>query len=427
MLAKSRPLDESEFYFVSKEAMEFVQLCIKLKSPEKIENYVNQVRQSIAGLYSKCDRKYLYNVDRKPNEIEIHKIPNYLKSYDLQDVNQWMYENHTPDIHDHLAEIAANDTMLVINSSHVCADGGYLASIVKNIQSRNGLPPHPTVPGSIIELLKDHFDSVQSQNKEVKLFQSDQVTYLLNLKENPDVLETSKAHSLFKILKAKELSCFNQSNAKLQGLTDMMYCGLSLSLSAKNNKLGALGCNTCVDFRKVIPSQKVSKEMTNFFSTINIVSANMSNPSNKNLTIGDISKLFRDNFTMLMKDNALFYSHLHPVDMHRDNTPFAHLSNIGVIKILDNSPIEDFAIRLQVNQKAAQEVFQIVSYSKVSKGRNDVHFQCAYSPKIISDHDAKVIFDSFVYFMKNINIDTKVVDAYNSMKKIQSKIKEISK
>ena len=41
-----RKLDDSEFYFISKEAMEFVQLSIELETPSEMMNYLKKQKMA---------------------------------------------------------------------------------------------------------------------------------------------------------------------------------------------------------------------------------------------------------------------------------------------------------------------------------------------------------------------------------------------
>lgn len=415
---RSRPLDESEFYFVSKEAMEFVQLSFELDSSASVSNFVNQLKYSVAGLHARCDRDRLFSINRHLSEIPVYSIPSHLRT--LKAVNQWMYLNHTPEINDRLAEIACDDHRVVINSSHVCADGGYLASLVKGIQTKEGLPAHPTLPGSIVSILNDELTRVKS-NKEIKLAGPDSVTYLLNQKEDVNVPENCKAYSIIQSDDSKSLACYDEKKKKINGLTEHMWCGLSLSICALNNEIGPIGVNTCVDFRRLVkPQSRVSNEMTNFFGVVNIVADHFDDP---NLKISDLSKQFRDHFNYVINSDAIFYNYLHPTDMHKDNTPVAHLSNIGPIKY--KKPIKDFEITLNLNQKSAQDVAQIVSYSKINENdenNNVIHYQFAYSPRVISHKLGRKIFDSFHFFMRNIKPSNLVVDAFNELKKFQKNL-----
>lgn len=419
---KSRPLDESEFYFVSKEAMEFVQLSFELDSSKHVDDFVNQLKRSVAGFHARCDRKNFYSIDRNLNEIPVHQIPSNLTN--LTDVNQWMYQNHTPEISNHLAELAFDEHRVVLNSSHICADGGYLASLVRDIQSKNGLPTHPSIPGSIIHILDEELTRAKN-NKEIELAGTDSVTYLLNQKADNNISEDCKACSIIETDDAKNLACYDSTNEKLNNLTEHMWVGLSLSICALNNKIGPIGVNTCVDFRRLVhPQSRVSNSMTNFFGVVNIVAKNFNDPT---LTVSDISKQFRRHFNYIINSDAIFYNYLFPIDMHKDNTPVAHLSNIGPIKY--KYPIKDFEITLNLNQKAAQDVAQIVTYSKLKTDNvgkkvqsNVIHYQFAYSPKIINAEIGKKIFESFHYFMRNVQPSTLIIDAFHELKQFQSKL-----
>ena len=69
----------------------------------------------------------------------------------------------------HLAEIGCDDHRVFINSSHICSDGGYLTSLIDEIQSKNGLPDHPKIPGSIVHFLRDELNNIKNNKNEMKI------------------------------------------------------------------------------------------------------------------------------------------------------------------------------------------------------------------------------------------------------------------
>lgn len=415
-----RNLDQSEFYFISKEAMEFVQLSFELESSKFTSNFLDQLKQSVAGLYSRCDGYKLYSINRNPDDIKVHRIPSQIKS--LKEVNEWMHEQHTPDISDHLAEIGSDEHRVVINSSHICSDGGYLASLIKGIQTQRGLPQHPKLPGSIVDILQCELKKAD-EKKNIKIAGFDEVTFLTNQKVDPTVPELSKAHIMTATDDVRNLACYDMNKDRPSGLTEHMWCALTLSFCALNDRLGPIGISTCVDFRRfVFPQTRISNSMTNFFGCINVVAGQINSQS---LRISDVSKMFRNHFNYIIESDALFYSYLHPVELKDDVKPIAHLSNIGPIKY--KSPIKDFEISLRLNQKAQQQSAQVMSYSKLKIDEsgenvisNDIHYQLAYSPANISDRLGRIIFQSFQYFMRNIKPSMLLNDAYNEMKRFQS-------
>lgn len=414
-----RKLDESEYYFISKEAMEFVQLSIEFETSADTIKYLNQLKRSVAGLYARCDGKNIYSIERNPSDIQVHRIPSNINS--LKAVNQWMYDQHTPDLATHLAEIGSDEHRIVINSSHICSDGGYLASLINGIQTNEGLPLHPTLPGSITDLLQEELSKVKNR-KDIKISGFDKVTKLCIQKVDPTVPELSKAHIITEIDDVHNLACYDRNKDKTNGLTENMWCALSLAFCALNKKINPIGISTCVDFRRFIyPKSRISNSMTNFFGCINIVADKI----NSHLYVSDILGQFRDNFNYIIDNEALFYNYIHPIEMNINNKPIAHLSNIGPIKF--KSPIKDFEMSLRVNQKAQQQSAQISSYSKLKVDnkngnviKNDIHYQFTYSPAIISDETGKKIFESFKFFMNNIKPSMLLNDAFNEIVKFQS-------
>lgn len=241
-------------------------------------------------------------------------------------------------------------------------------------------------------------------------------------KVDPTVPELSKAHLITEIEDVRNLACFDRNKGKTNGLTENMWCALTLAFCAMNKKINPIGISTCVDFRRFIyPKSRISNSMTNFFGCINIVADKI----NSQLYVSDILGQFRNNFNYIINNDALFYNYIHPIEINEKNKPIAHLSNIGPIKF--RSPIKDFEISLRLNQKAQQQSAQILSYSKLKVDNksgnvinNDIHYQLTYSPAIISDKIGKKIFESFKFFLHNIKPSMLLNDAFNEMVKFQS-------
>lgn len=417
-----RKLDDSEFYFISKEAMEFVQLSIELETPSEMMNYLNQLKRSVSGLYTRCDGRNLYSIDRKPSDIQVHRIPPGIKT--LKSVNEWMYEHHTPDISVQMAEIGSDEHRIVINSSHICSDGCYITSLINGIQTKKGLKNHPILPCSIIHFLRDEFSKVENRT-DIKISGYDKVTRLHIQKVDPTVPELSKANFFTGSEKAKNLACYDKNKEKTNGLTENLWCALSLAFCALNEELGPIGISTCVDFRRFIfPQTRISNSMTNFFGCINIAADQINGQS---LRVSDVLSQFRNNFNYIVNNDALFYNYIHPIEMNINKGPIAHLSNIGPIKY--KHPIKDFEISLKLNQKAQQQSAQVMSYSKLKTDEtgekvlnNIIHYQFTYSPAVINHTNGRKIFESFKYFMNNIKPSMLLVDAFNEIKTYMKKI-----
>ncbi|OHT11394.1 hypothetical protein TRFO_19205 [Tritrichomonas foetus] len=478
-----RPLDDFDKYFISDSALEMVQLAIEVKHPKFVNSVLNTLTKNAIGLHIKTDgvnlireEGNLINQNSQLAPINVLKIPENQKNKNCDELCEWMYETHQPDFSKSLATIAADDHRVVLNSSHMCADGGYLLYLLNKCMSDlekthsnssfnesshknnndnklnyNSDENDFYLPGSVSELMKDELEEAKNSKLEI----SDDLTYTpLNLFEkqssrrsdqsckldseraselNHDVDIESFSRRIMEAAKnakkttyisnksdASTFQCYDKNSKTLKGLSEYIWTGLSLIMCARNGKIGPIGINTCVDFRRFTNKyQNNEKLFCNSFTCINVVSEKK---VNENMTIEEVAHEMRKNFDYLMKNKGVFVNYYRDPTKHfKPNFIFPHISNMGPIKFKD--PIADFCMAQRMNEEAASGALAILSYSKCGNGINEVNNRLLYSPSFINEKDGHMLIDALMFFLHEIPIQTKVGDALKQLIHFQNSYK----
>lgn len=116
-----RALKGVELFFSNPSYQENLLLGIKFEDPKQVLKAAENFKKIFSGFRLKIVDGHF--VTKENQEIPIHKIPNWIQ--DCRSANCWVFDNHTLPINEGLATMAANDSILVINSSHTLSDGGY--------------------------------------------------------------------------------------------------------------------------------------------------------------------------------------------------------------------------------------------------------------------------------------------------------------
>lgn len=161
-----------------------------------------------------------------------------------------------------------------------------------------------------------------------------------------------------------------------------------------------------MDFRRILPKERVNQNFgsadTNFFLHIQKVDSKM--------TIKNID-VFIDEF-------------LFPTMDYLDYCPIAHVSNVGPMRF--TSPLKDFYIQCTSNEIGLRPWFQVPSYSKVNKesNMNDIVLNMRCSPLMVSNKVANDIFETYAYFLKNVDASKKSGDVLDELIHFQKSLEK---
>lgn len=418
--SSKRPMPANEKRFSDQVNKMFLQFAIEVNHPSELQPFLEKIINSTAGLFVKTDGFNLLRNNVTKDSVKVHKIPKSIKT--LQGCCDWLYNNLTPNNDHALASIAADETRVVVNSNHALTDGGYYAQLLQDIQDPNAdnlFKNVAPIPGDLRnDLLKNEFDQFLKDKAKYAhnwpSFKNSDLTFL-NLQECVDLPDRSKLvpPRLQTEMKCNELSpfIFDRKTGKTNHMSDYLWLGICLSMNAKNGKFGSIGVDTCMDFRRILPKSKINHSFGNAFTNFTLC---VENPNPK-MTIGDICKQFRKNFNLIRANDWFYKEYLFPLEVFRENCSVCHVSNVGKLSIKD--PLKDFYLQVTSKENALRPFAQVTSYckGKVETGLNDFILHFRYSPVIMSYKTAKDIFDTYVYFLKNVDPSKKSGDVLDEL------------
>ncbi|OHT13759.1 hypothetical protein TRFO_43267 [Tritrichomonas foetus] len=404
-----RQIRHYETYFLN--ASHNVQMAIQLADPKYVPIFIEKLIKSCSGFHLKTDMKNLiYN----GNNVEITALPHSISS--TNDAVNWAVDYNSPHFDQSLATISANDSIIVINSNHLCCDGGFLKYILSHFNQDSQAAMFPRMIDDIFgEQMKrsppasTHFENSDTLSR---------IPWEDNKRENPELNETTWTKQIYLIHPASHLKCFNKDTQKMHGLTESLWTGLSLTLSAMGNTFnGTVGSNTCVNLRQLLDQNSIDLSISNGYTRMNILAHN----TKLNEKLSSVYRKLRKDFET-KKENGSFFTAL-KLNMNgfpSDPNPgsFGQVTNIGPLKIV--YPISDFSIRQSVFCRAAERCFSLLSYSKIDKSRNDVILNLRYAPTVTSLSTASKVAKSVEFFLTQIDENTSVGDALTQLKDFQN-------
>lgn len=415
-----RPMSANEKRFSDQINKMFIQFAIEVNHPSELPPFLEKIKKSTAGLFIKTDGHNLIDNGISPDSVTIHKIPKNIKT--LQGCCDWLYETLTPNNDHALASIAADDTRVVVNSNHALTDGGFYAQLLEDIQNPSAdylFKSIAPMPGDLRNnLLKPEFDQFLKDKAKYAShwpsFKTSDLTFL-TLQETVDLPDRSKLvpPRLQTEMKCNELSPFiyDKKTGKTNHVSDYLWAGICFAMNAKNGKFGSIGIDTCMDFRRILPKSKIDHSFGNAFTNFTLC---VEKPDPK-MTVGEICKELRKNFKLIRANDWFYKEYLFPLEVFREDCAVCHVSNVGKLSIKD--PLKDFHLQVTSKENALRPFAQVTSYNKlkVETGLNDFILHFRYSPLIMSYKTAKDIFDTYIYFLKNIDPSKKSGDVLDEL------------
>lgn len=425
MLAQSikkfaRPLADHEKHFVNQINNCYIQFAIEVEHPQELPMILQKIKNATAGLYIKSDGNYLYDNYKDQEKVTVHHIPREIES--LSDCCDWIYNTYTPAFEDSLASIAADDRRIVVNSNHSISDGGYFATLLHNIQDPSYddvFSERAPIPRDLrTDLLKDEFDEFLKNKKQYMnkwpSFQQADLTYL-NLKEFVDMPDSYNLlpKRLRATIKLSELSpyIYNKETGKVKNMSDFLWTGLCFAINAKNGRFGPIGVGSCMDFRRLIPKERINQSFGNAFTNFTLAVQK----ANPRMTINEIVSSFRKNFNLIKANDWFYKEYMFPLQYKRENFAISHVSNVGPMKI--KSPFKDFSLQVSTKEQGLRPYIQVTTYSKAKEDSdmNDLVLHMRFSHSVMSKKIADDIFQTYVYFLKNVNPSMKSGDVLDEL------------
>ena len=403
----SRPIHANEIYFIQPHAKEMVQLCIEFNHPKYVQDVVERFKRSILGLHLKTDGTNFIHTN---DPIDVARIPSHLST--TAEVCNWMDEHCVPEFGNRLGTLACDDTRVAFNCSHICADGGFLVFLLRNCLNRD-LPPAPMLPSTLTGIFDKELD--EFKRAPIAIDDAGSMTYW-DWPKNARVKaeERVRARYIDNFQPAEVFAGYDKKSGKVNALTEYLWSGTALAMSAMNGTLGQIGCCTCVNLRNLVHRKDADLSFCNIFTNTHIRVKN----AGANVTIGEVAKEMRSRFEFLKKNHGII------AEVEKDfftnfkaNASVAHVTNVGPLRY--EAPIADFHMQQTMEAEATNTVVSVLSWSKIGYGRNDVLTRLRYSPLVMSDHNAKVLDESIRFYMRNITPNMTIGEAFSELQKFQ--------
>ena len=402
-MALARPLTSFEKFFYGAECM--VQLSFDISEPSYVTDLIDQLSRSVVGLHLKTDGKTLFSTNAP---IEVIPIPHHLKT--IQEATDYIAYDCAPKLSERLAVIGADRHRVILSVSHMCADGGYLQSLVDTLRGGR-LPQVPTHLTPVEEFfdreMKRHGASVKVLHVDPTLSRLYRKTVQTHILKNP------RAGCREIRMPATELACYNPETKRLHGLTETLWLSTVMSSFCHNGKAGPIGCSTCINMRQFIPKEHVDLSFGNCYSAVTVNAE-----YDKTATVEDVAKRLRADFRDKMK-RGMQYEYMNAMmrDYNLQGIEGAgcEVSNIGPLVIQD--PIRD--VRCSVSGSGGDApYYSLLSFSVQKQKMNDVIVQIQYNPTYVTPKEVDGIERSVRFSLRDLSGKAKFLDAYREMQRI---------
>ena len=385
-----------------------VQMALRFSSKNEVNEVAKILQEKAIGCRCASDGKNIYPLKEK---VPIMEIPNF---ENLNKAAVFCSEKRRPKIQDGLACVCVNDDTVVLNSNHMCADGGQLIELNKYILGQETLPdknlptPIPLEYGVLDDLL---VNSGVPNNNSTELIMD-------KTKWTVPSRESKASHTRF-VADYTTLKSYDAKLKKVNRITDNFWSSIILSAFAYNNKtIDRFGTFTCVNMRPYIknPTLDNADGFGKIAQTVAIPDPNES--------IGDVCKRFRkvfnDHTLDIFRNIKLFYVSEDLPKGAYENVGL-ELSNAGTFQA--KGPIKDLYAGLSMEERVGLGEVCLLTYTIERDHTKECIGQVRYPSSRVSHHDAWMLSESMKYFLQNISLSEKVGDAVEKLYEFQKNFK----
>lgn len=415
----SRKLQPFESYSLN--SNEYILFSLETENSSVIPSIVDKLKKAILGFnYKIQDNKLIY----KPGEIIVHSLPKYIKT--CQDSCVYCDQHLLNDYSKGLASIAVNDKIITITAAHMLYDGGFFVDLYNRLfNDTTQSYYYQSDPQRFVTYTFQEMFEKEYQRKDLKFLSNQHTSYSKYLqsihfstKIDSDVTGNPRCISHVINIPASE---FQFQKSKMS-LSDMYWTMLPLTCMAFNGSdiSDNFGVLTCVDMRKFLSSQKVSRLVGQNFSELFLTIGEIK----PEMTIRQVGKMFRHKFNE-MKNNGTFYGALYNMDFGfptMKNRLFVEISNIGRFEA--NKSIADVFIQQSANSKESAWIAGFASFSRNMHGKNTVNIRFARPQTALNHLDGEILTRSFAHSMTEIPPDVSIIKAFDEIRAFQSKVRQ---
>lgn len=190
---------------------------------------------------------------------------------DCREACHWMQQYFTSPITERLATIATNDHLIVVNTNHITADGGFIVKAIEHALDETGIPNlREKIPIQDSVAFKTEIERAERKkpvihpNTEFTSFKFD-VNDAHLVKRSPIQIHFDDE------IQFENLSCFDKKSNKLKYMNELLWTAITMNLNAMSMNLEGssykrqpLCLPVIVDSRKFVDDQsKINWRNTN--------------------------------------------------------------------------------------------------------------------------------------------------------------------
>ena len=331
---------------------------------------------------------------------------------DWQELCRYNYfRRNGPPFTNFMANIAANDTKMVLNVSHGIGDGGYLLKMIDFVVNDRKIPdeipcleipPEVLMAKELAQLTPDiHW---KDDSKLTRIYTKKKPEELKKVTDN-DIMEIPGFRS-----NVKELQCYNKETGKVSGLTESIWTAITLSAQAWNGKLSKIGVTTCLDMRQ---HMKLNCPEWGDGTVFSIIGHDA--PLRPNESLKSLAKSLRENFNKRMQsiDRFAFIRG----DPYVDDLMF-ECSHLGRVKI--RPPVKDAWMQVEMAEMDMIYLISVLTYAIDNGHKNELIGTVRFPAIKFHSSEAKILRDSIKFCLEKIPMNMTVQEAYDVIQKYQA-------
>ena len=404
-----RSVDPFDQLFI--DTVQMCQLAIHVKHPSHVEPLLEKVKKIFVSTKMRLEGNFIVRDDSI--DVPVVKLPENFKN--MSEACNYMFINHSPLINQTMGIIGANSDTIVINSNHVCTDGGYCLEAFNALRDDIDIVP-PMINNGTYASFEKQINEARSAPPPRPL--NPRLTRIFP-KDQKMAVDFPLINGVRSKVAAKDLTCFDKVKQRPVGMTDFLYTNIILSGLAFENKFDeGMGITTVMSVRPYLDRPATFEDGC----AISLIP--VSGKGSLDTTIAEFMRSTREDFNQRIQRGEHFgfiHDYTKPCDMSKEipGLPLT-VTNIGQFKL--GGPIDDvgFAATVAVNPRGAP-FYTYLHYSVVGEGRNDTVNEVLYSPTVTSKREAQLLLDSVLYGMQNIQLNDSLGVALDKMKGFQEK------
>lgn len=353
------------------------------------------------------------------NDIPILKIPPELKT--LQDISNWMHQEHPVKISERMGMIACDDTRLAIEFIHGAGDGDYSLRFVEHLCHPDEHWEMPKCPRSAEQEFKAQ---IQSQPK-VTVFCAADPNLSRILSDQKD--DQSKRHfdNYYFTIPFNEIRGYSESDGKIHQISENMWTSLVLAYAAFSEKTfseTAFSISTVYNLRRLVPKEDINDlSRQNYIASLPVTA----HPSLET-SIRELGEMMRSDFKKGLNSGYL-WSHMKSAweavyrPWRNPNAPGVaiEMSSMGTMKV--SGPVKDAFVTLTCDDKKDVGSVSFLSYTVEYENRGgEKNFvgQMQYNTGEVSPNEVLMFTKLVVYAMTKFDEKMTVGEAIEELRNL---------